>query len=167
MLYPSIVGIHSYAMCAALLLFVASELMLIPARQGQRGAAGIALLASRFGKLLATAGVLAGIVLIFVGRWSLLTPWLVVSIALIAALMAVERKFVRPWEAQAQTALRGTASGVEIKAFASDKGALVGRVGVITLFALAGALMATKPELKPFPDETRSENVMHERVRAK
>ncbi len=53
----------------------------------------MALHASRFGNLLAGTGVLAGIVLIFAGGWSLLTPWLAISFALIAVLMAVERKF--------------------------------------------------------------------------
>jgi hypothetical protein len=115
-------------MCAALVLFVAIELLLIAARRGKRGPARVAFLVSRFSGLLVSAGLLAAIVLVFVGGWSLWTPWLVVSVALIAALMAVERKFVRPWATQAQTALRGAVSAVEIKAFADDKRALVGRI---------------------------------------
>ena len=110
----------------------------------------MALHASRFGNLLAGTGVLAGIVLIFAGGWSLLTPWLAISFALIAVLMAVERKFVRPWAALAQTALSGTATALQVNAFASDKRALFGRVSVIALLALVAALMATKPELNLF-----------------
>ncbi|TIU32011.1 MAG: DUF2269 family protein [Mesorhizobium sp.] len=150
MLYGTVLGIHAYAMCAALLLFVANELLLIPARRGLRGPARLAFFASRFAGLLVGAGVLAGIVLVFLGGWSLLTPWLVVSLALVAALMAVEHKLVRPWATQAQTALRGAISGKEIKAFAGDKRALFGRLTMIMLFALIVALMTAKPELNPF-----------------
>ncbi|WP_192253104.1 DUF2269 family protein [Mesorhizobium silamurunense] len=150
MLYGTVLGIHAYAMCAALLLFVANELLLVPARRGQRGPARLAFFASRFAGLLVVAGVLAGIVLVFLGDWSLLTPWLVVSLALIAVLIAVEHKLVRPWAAQAQTALRGAISGEEIKAFAGDKRALAGRIAMITIFALIVALMTVKPELNPF-----------------
>lgn len=110
----------------------------------------MAFFVSRFAGLLMGAGVLAGIVVFFLGGWSLLTPWLVVSFVLIAALMAVERKFVRPWATQAQTTLRGTVSAIEVKKFAGDKGALAGRMTMITLFALIVALMATKPELNLF-----------------
>ncbi|MBZ9725813.1 hypothetical protein FJ872_11955 [Mesorhizobium sp. B2-5-9] len=150
MLYGIVLGIHTCTLCAALLLFAVNELLLIPARRGQRGPARMAFFASRFAGLLITAGVLAGIVLVFIGGWSLLTPWLVLSFALIAALMAVEHKFVRPWATQAQAALRGAVSAVEVKAIASDKRALAGRMAMITLFALIVALMTTKPELNPF-----------------
>lgn len=151
MLYGTVLAIHLYAMCGALLLFVANELLLIPARRGRQGSARMAFFASRFSGGLVGAGVLAGIVLTFLGGWSLLTPWLLVSFALIAALMAVERKFVRPWATQAQTALRGGAiSGKEIKAFATDRRALAGRLAMMTLFGLIVALMTVKPELNPF-----------------
>lgn len=150
MLYEVVLGIHAYAMCAALLLFVANELLLIPARRGQPGPARMAFFASRFAGPLVGAGVLAGVALVFLGGWSLLTPWLVVSLALVAALVAVEQKLVRPWATQAQTALGGAASAIEIKAFAGDKRALAGRLAMITLFALIVALMTAKPELNPF-----------------
>ncbi|AZO27838.1 hypothetical protein [Mesorhizobium sp. M1B.F.Ca.ET.045.04.1.1] len=150
MLYEIVLGLHAYAMCAALLLFVVNEFLLIPARRGQPGPARMAFFASRFAGLLVGPGVLAGIVLVFLGGWSLLTPWLVASVALVAALMAVEHKLVRPWATQAQTALRGAVSAVEVKAFAGDKRALVGRLTMITLFALIVALMTAKPDLNPF-----------------
>ena len=150
MLYEIVLGIHAYAMCAALLLFLANELLLIPARRGQPGPARMAFFASRFAGLLVGAGVLAGVALVVLGGWSLLTPWLVESLALVAALIAVENKLVRPWATQAQAALRGAVSAVEVKALAGDKRALVGRLTMITLFALIVALMATKPELNPF-----------------
>lgn len=110
----------------------------------------MAFFASRFAGLLVGAGVLAGIVLVFLGGWSLLTPWLVVSLALVAALMTVEHRLVRPWATQAQTALRGAISGKEIKAFAGDKRALIGRLTMIMLFALIVALMTAKPQLNLF-----------------
>lgn len=150
MFYGIVLEIHAYAICAALLLFVATELLLALARNGQRGFARMAFLASRFAGVLVSAGVLAGVALFFIGGWSLLTPWLVVSFALIVALMTVEHKFVRPWATQAQTALRGAVSGIEIKAFAGDKRAFFGRLAMITLFALIVALMVTKPDLNPF-----------------
>lgn len=110
----------------------------------------MAFLASRLAGPLTGAGVLAGIVLVILGGWSLLTPWLVASIALIVALMAVERKFVRPWAARAQTALLGAISAVDVKAFAADRRAMAGRLATIALFALIIALMIAKPELNGF-----------------
>jgi hypothetical protein len=150
MLYGTVLEIHASTMSAALLLFMANELLLIPARRGRRGPARIAFFASRFAGALVGVGVLAGIVLVYLGGWSLLTPWLLASLALIAALMAVERKFVRPWAMRAQTALRGIVTGEEIEAFAGDRRALAGRIAMITLFALIVALMTMKPELNPF-----------------
>lgn len=150
MLYGTVLAIHAYAMCAALFLFVANELLLIPARRGQRGPASMAFFTSRFAGLLVGVGVLAGIAVVYLGGWSLLTPWLLVSFALIAALMTVDSKLVRPWATQAQTALRGAVSAVEVKTFAGDRRALFGRLTMIALFALIVALMTTKPELSQF-----------------
>jgi hypothetical protein len=150
MLYGTVLAIHAYAMCAALMLFVANELLLIPARRGRPGPARVAFFASRFAGGLVGAGVLAGIVLVFLGGWSLLTPWLLASIALIVVLMTVEHKLVRPWATKAQTALRGAITGKEIRTFAGDKRALAGRMAMITLFALIVALMTVKPELNLF-----------------
>jgi hypothetical protein len=107
----------------------------------------MALLASGYRNLMVEIGVLAGIVLLFVGGWSLMTPWLLVSFALVAALIVVERKFVRPWEARVRSALGTGASSTQIKTFASEKSALIGRATVIALFFLVAGLMTMKPEL--------------------
>ena len=64
--------------------------------------------------------------------------------------MTVDSKLVRPWATQAQTALRGAVSAVEVKTFAGDRRALFGRLTMIALFALIVALMTTKPELSQF-----------------
>src|SRR5262252_2140252 len=127
MLYQTILGIHVFALLAALLLFASGEFLLFLARRGRSAPARMALLASSSGELMAGIGVLAGIVLVFVGGWSLLTPWLLVSFVLIAALIVVGRKFVRPWEARVRSALNSDASGKQITAFASEKTALIGR----------------------------------------
>jgi hypothetical protein len=47
MFYPIILGIHSYGMCIALLMLVASELLLVAARRGHATPARVALHASR------------------------------------------------------------------------------------------------------------------------
>jgi hypothetical protein len=151
MLYGTVLGIHACTLLAALLLFVVGELLLILARRGQSAPARMALLASSFGNLMASIGVFAGLILVFVGGWSLLTPWLLVSLALIATLVVVGRMFVRPWEARVRSALSGDSSRVQIKAFASEKAALIGRTTVIALFGIVAGLMATKPELALFP----------------
>jgi len=126
------------------------ESLLILARRGQSSAARMALRAGRSANLLAGVGVLAGIVLVLVGGWPLLTPWLLLSLVLIAALMAVERKFVRPWEARIRSALDSKVSSTQIKAFASEQTALIGRATVIALFGIVAGLMTTKPELAIF-----------------
>ncbi|TPJ99482.1 DUF2269 family protein [Mesorhizobium sp. B2-5-9] len=150
MLYGIVSGLHASAMCAALLVLVANELLLVWARRGQQGPARIAIFANRFAGVLISAGILAGIVVVFLGGWSLLTPWLVASLVLVGLLVALERKLVRPWSMQAQPMLRGAISATEVKAFAGNKRALVGRIGMIMLFALIVVLMVTKPELNPF-----------------
>src|SRR5262245_9052009 len=135
------------SMVGALLLFVVGEVLLLLARRGQRGPARIALLAGSFGNILAGIGVLAGIILVFAGRWSPLTPWLLVSFALIAALMVVARKFVRPWESRVRSALSSDATRTQLKAFASERAALIGRAIVIALFGIVAGLMTMKPAL--------------------
>jgi hypothetical protein len=136
---------------AALLLFIAGELLLVLARRGRSSAARMALFASSSADLTTGIGVLAGIVLVIIGGWSLLTPWLLVSFALIAALMMVVRKFVRPWEARVRAVLGSDASSTQIKTLASEKNALIGRAAAIAMFAMVAGLMTMKPVLALFP----------------
>src|SRR5262245_23820448 len=150
MLYGIVLGIHACALLAALLLFVVGEFLLMVARRGQPAPARIALLASRSGGLMAGIGLLAGIVLLFVGGWSLLTPWLIASFVLIATLSRIGRGFVRPWEALARSALAGDATSKQITRLASEKTAMIGRATVIALFGLIAGLMTMKPDLALF-----------------
>jgi hypothetical protein len=145
MLYVTVLAIHRCATLAALLAFITTELLLMLARRGQSSPARIAVSAGSFGNIMVTIGVLAGVILLFVGGWPL-TPWLLTSFALIAILMVVRRKFVGPWEARIQSALKSNASTTKIKACAGERAALVGRAIVIALFGLVAGLMATKPD---------------------
>jgi hypothetical protein len=145
MLYQTALVVHAGCMLAALLSFAAGELLLIPARRGKRRPAWMALRAGRSGNLLLNVGVLGGIVLVFVGGWRLLTPWLLESFAVIAIALAVRAKLVAPWEAQARSALEGGSPVAAIKAFASQGSALAGRTAVIALFGIVAALMTLKP----------------------
>jgi hypothetical protein len=147
MSYGLVLPVHAGAMAAALLAFVLAELMLLMARRGQRRPAEAALLAGEAGNLLAGVGVLGGVTLLVVGGWPLRTPWLLASLALIAALMTVQRRFVRPWEAQVRTVLKTEPSAAAITALARARPALVGRVAVIGLFVAVAGLMTTKPDL--------------------
>lgn len=147
MFYGTFLIVHSAAMTLALSLLVISELLLVPARSGPTKAA---LLASRIGGGLMGVGVIAGIGLVFVGGWSLLTPWLLVSFALIGVMMALEGKYVRPWEKQARGALQDVVSADEIRAFVRRRGALVGRLAIIALFGVITILMVTKPDMSLF-----------------
>lgn len=150
MLYGSVVGLHAGAMVVALVLFVAAELLLLAARGGRRGTARMAVLAGRLARALVGVGVLAGIALVFLGGWSILTPWLIASLLLIVALMAVERALVRPWQAQEGGVLGDTVSRSQIMTFAGDRRALFGRAAMIGLFLLIAALMSAKPDLLAF-----------------
>src|SRR5262245_49888037 len=150
MLYGTVLWIHACTLSGALLLFVVRELLLILARLGQSAPARMALFATSSGNVMAGVGVLAGIILVLVGGWSVLTPWLLVSFALIAALMMVGRKFVRPWEARVRSALGSDASSKQIKSIASERTALIGRAAVIALFGIVAGLMTLKPELALF-----------------
>lgn len=146
-MYAHVVMIHAAAMGTAFLLFAARELLFITASRGQIGAAKLALTANRIAGLLTGIGIAGGIGLIVLGGWPLSTPWLLVSFTLIATLMVVESRFVRPWEAQVQPALQGAIDKIEIRALLGNKRALGGRLASILLFALVIALMVVKPDL--------------------
>ncbi|MBD9650650.1 hypothetical protein IB267_20110 [Ensifer sp. ENS09] len=146
-MYAHVVMIHAAAMGTAFLLFAARELLFIAAWRGQAGAAKLALTANRIAGLLTGIGIAGGIGLIVLGAWPLSTPWLLVSFTLIATLMVVESRFVRPWEAQVQPALQGAIDTIEVRALLRNKRALCGRLASILLFALIIALMVVKPDL--------------------
>jgi len=134
-------------MSAALLCFAAAEILFAVARRGRRAPAKLALFAGSIANSAASLGVLAGVVLVFVGGWSLRTPWLLVSLGLIGALMVVRRTFVGPWETRVRSALQGEASSAQIKMLARESAALIGRSTVIALFVVVAALMVAKPAL--------------------
>lgn len=146
-MYAHVVMIHAAAMGTAFLLFAARELLFITASRGQIGAAKLALTANRIAGLFTGIGIAGGIGLIVLGGWPLSTPWLLVSFTLIANLMVVESRFVRPWEAQVQPALQGAIDTMEVRALLGNKRALGGRLASILLFALVIALMVVKPDL--------------------
>jgi uncharacterized membrane protein len=150
MLYGIVLPLHAGAMAAALVSFVVVEVFLLASRQGRRLPARVALLASNAANLMASLGVLGGVALVFIGGWSLLTPWLLASLVLIAVLMGVQRRLVRPWEAEVRTLLESEASSAGIRALATRRTALLGRATVIVLFSAVAGLMAIKPQL-PFP----------------
>lgn len=147
MLYGSAMIAHASSMASALLLFGMGELLWVPASRGWPRPARLALRARRVAGVLATIGVVSGIVLLLMGGWPLGTPWLLASFVIIATLMLVERKFIQPWEVRARLILREDASPVEVKALAGEKRALLGRIAMILLFATVGALMVAKPAL--------------------
>ncbi|HZV38062.1 MAG TPA: hypothetical protein VFF96_04860 [Pseudoxanthomonas sp.] len=146
MLYPILLGLHGYGMCLALLLFVASELLLAIARRGHAMSARAALHLSRCAGIVVPIGVLAGIALFFAGGWPL-TAWLIASLVLVALLIVVERRFVRPWKMQAHPLLKGTASSDDVRALVRDTPALLGRMAMMGLFGLIVLLMIVKPPL--------------------
>lgn len=144
-MYTTALMIHAGATLAALLSFMAGELLFAIARGGRWWPARMALRAGWSAHLLLNVGVLAGILLVFLGGWPLWTPWLLAAFAVIAAAMVVRKRFVAPWETRVESALRGGASRTQIEAFASEKSALVARVSVIVLFGVVAALMTMKP----------------------
>lgn len=146
MLYPILLGVHGYGMCLALLLLVASELLLIVARRGQAAPARAALHLGRYAGIVVPVGVLAGIALFFAGGWPL-TAWLVASLVLVALLIVVERRFVSPWRARSRSLLEGTASSDEVRVLVRDTRALLGRAAMMGLFGLVVLLMIVKPRL--------------------
>ncbi len=151
--YTSLVLIHASAMAAAIALMAVSELLFLAARSGRGGPARMAFQAGRVGGVLAAVGIVSGIAVLLIGGWSLRTPWLLASLALIVAMAVVERRLVRPWQALSMPVLRRDAAGPGIRAVATDTQGLFGRLAVIALFAAVGALMIAKPDLAMFwPD---------------
>jgi len=147
MLFKLALGIHVGAMLAATVLLIATEALLAPGRRGDSSAIRKSLRAARFGTLAADVGVLAGVVLAVGGGWSPLTPWLLVSLALVATVMVTARKLVRPWQDRVRSALDNAATAADLSALASDRSALAGRIAVIALFGAIAALMTAKPAL--------------------
>lgn len=150
MLYGTVLGIHAAAMGTALTLLLASEFLLLLGRRGTRKPVALAFLSSRIAGPLVMIGIVAGIALVFIGGWSLLTPWLVISLILIAMLVVVEAKFVREWQARAQAALRDAATGPGVEAVVGERRALYGRLAMLTIFALVAVLMTMKADVIPF-----------------
>lgn len=148
--YTNFVLLHACSMCAAIALMVASELLLLAARSGRVWPARTAFRASRVGGALAGVGLVSGIAVLLMGGWPLWTPWLMASLALIAAMVVVERRFVRPWQELSASVLHRDAAGPGIQAVATDLQGLLGRMGVIALFAAVGVLMVVKPGLGVF-----------------
>lgn len=146
MLYTGILDIHAFGMTAAFVLFLAGELLLAAGVHGAARPARLALSVSRIGNLFVTIGIVAGLALVYLGGWPLTAPWLLLSFALIAALMVVNRRLVRPWEEKFQAAV-ADGTQADLGALAGDRKALVGRLTVIALFALVAAVMIVKPEL--------------------
>lgn len=147
MLYASLVLIHASAMAATIALMVLAELLLLAARGGHLGPARVAFGAGRTGGVLAAVGIASGIAVLLLGGWPLRTPWLLASLALVVAMVVVERRLVRPWQALSLPILHRAAPGPGIRAVATDARGLLGRVAVIALFAAVGALMLVKPGL--------------------
>jgi len=147
-LYPIVLAIHAGGMGMALLLFVSRELVLVRARSGRIGAARAAVRIGQLASVLTGVGVVAGIAVFFLGGWSL-APWLLASLALIAALMAVERRMLRAWHLRAEAILRVAPSSADARTLARDAHALRGRLAVTGLFALVALLMTIKPGLGP------------------
>ena len=146
MFYPIILGIHGYGMCIALLMLLASELLLVAARRGHATPARVALHASRCAGTLIPLGVLAGIVLFFAGGWPI-TAWLIASLILIALLIMVERRFVGPWQVGTRQVLKETVASEDVRALARNTHALLGRVAMLGLFGLVVLLMVVKPQV--------------------
>jgi hypothetical protein len=147
MLYPALLLVHASAMAATIALMVLAELLLLAARFGHVGPARTAFGANRVAGVLAAMGIASGIAVLLLGGWPLWTPWLLASLALIAAMFVVERRLVRPWQALSLPILRRAAPGPGIQAVATDARGLLGRMAVIALFAAIGALMLVKPAL--------------------
>lgn len=143
MLYTSVLDIHAFGMTAAFLLFLTGELLLFATGLGAANVARLALGAVRVGNLAVIAGLLAGITLVYLGGWPLTAPWLLLSFALIAALMAVNRRFVEPWQQRFQRAT----TPAERRAIAAEGNARAARLAVVALFAAIGAVMILKPAL--------------------
>lgn len=146
-MYTTVVAIHAGAMYSALVLLVLCEVALLLARDGRITPVNFALLASRVGGALMGLGLVAGIALVILGGWSLLTPWLLLAFALIAALVVVEGRLVRPWETRLRPALRSASAETALPTIVTDRRALAGRLTMIALFALIILTMRTKPDL--------------------
>ncbi len=147
MLYLSLVAIHVATMLGAFALLVLTELIFVSARRGLASHARLGLAAGRVAGILIAVGLVSGIALLFLGGWSLLTPWLLLSFALIGLLIGVESVLVSPWQAKVRPAVQDDRFSAELGDILGDKRALSGRLTMIVLFALITATMMTKPDI--------------------
>ena len=148
MAYELILLAHAAALIGALACLVGAELLFLAARSRPAGFASWAVGVRRIGSALSAVGILAGIALVVIGQWPLLTPWLVASFVLIALLIAVGRRLVEPWEVRLKNSLgAGLASSTGVGPMLSEARPLLGRLIVIGLFVAIIGLMSAKPDL--------------------
>ncbi len=121
--------------------------MFVSGRRGHLSHARLGLVAGRVVGVLVAVGVVSGIALVFFGGWSLFTPWLLLSFALIGLLIGVESALVSPWQAKVRPALQNGGLSAEADDILGDRRALMGRLTMIVLFALIVATMKTKPDI--------------------
>jgi len=105
----------------------------------------LAVKSSRISGYLVLIGLIAGIALVVLGGWSLITPWLVISFLLIACLIAVESAFISPWQAQLKRMIEKEDYTTDLSVLLSNPRAQAGRAAMILIFVLIFVLMMTKP----------------------
>ena len=146
--YELVLYAHAIALVGALACLVVAELLFLAARSRPASFASRALATRRVGSVLSPIGIVAGVALLIIGHWPLLTPWLLASFVLIALLIGVGRRLVEPWEARLKGSLgAGPAAGTNVRPMLGEAGPLLGRLVVIGLFVVIIGLMSTKPDL--------------------
>jgi hypothetical protein len=147
MTYELILMAHTGALIGALACLVGAEFLFLAARSRPASFANPALAVRRIGSVLSAIGIIAGVALLVIGQWPLLTPWLVTSFVLIALLIAVGRRLVEPWENRLKSSLgAGYSSGTGIGPMLGEARPLIGRLIVIGLFFAIIGLMSVKPD---------------------
>ncbi|UDM53218.1 hypothetical protein [Cupriavidus sp. MP-37] len=146
--YTALVRIHASLLFASLAALLAAEVLIAGVRTDRSALARVVLVANRTSHMLAGVGLFAGLALVITGPWPLLTPWLLLSLALIGLWAMVARTWVRPW----MLALEGAiGAGEGVAALSRDKRALLGRVAFLALYVSIMAVMFKKPYIpSPF-----------------
>ncbi len=146
MTYSVVLSLHVTGILCSTILLVVSEVLLVIGRNGRLKMLGLALSSRRIGDRLLSAALVAGALLLFMGGWSPLTGWMLLSLVLVGVLKLVAARYVRPWELSMEMAMVKDARALPLSVLLAGRRAIFFRLSLVALILIIAGLMICKPQ---------------------
>lgn len=146
MTYSFVLSLHVTGILCSTILLVVSEVLLVIGRNGRLKMLGLALSSRRIGDRLLSAALVAGALLLFMGGWSPLTGWMLLSLVLVGVLKLVAAHYVRPWELSMEMAMVKDARALPLSVLLAGRRAIFFRLSLVALILIIAGLMICKPQ---------------------